>query len=183
MTSGNWINSYSPGIWLVHRVVPIGHEMRFSLTDRRKKSKRVMVFSRRIVDDKWHPAFKTECCEQSLVALLAADDKERLDHLLNQNVELKAAFGRYAPEPCPFFVNLSMRIPNFGMLESFCSDILTKSMALGLCMEEVLKLLESAGLSQFIAKYPINATLQMVGRDHEIQNGEFLFHDFHVLPF
>lgn len=50
-------------------------------------------------------------------------------------------------------------------------------------MEEVLRLLEAADLARFTRKYPINATLQMVCRDHEVRDGEFILRDCRVLPF
>jgi hypothetical protein len=54
-------------------------------------------------------------------------------------------------------------------------------MITGISMERVLTLLEAADLTQFLQKYPIRATLQMVCRDHEIRDGEFVFRDCRVL--
>jgi hypothetical protein len=180
---GDWVNSYSPGIWRVYRILRVAHQMRFSLSDRRKKSRRATVFSRRIVDANWRPAFKTECCEESSVRPLSSDDKERLEDLLHANAELKDAFDHYAPEPQPFIVNLSMSIPDINQLEWFCERTLAEAMVSGVSTEEVLELLKAAQLNRFLGRFPINATLQMVCRDHEVRDGEFILRDSRVLPF
>ena len=183
MAPGDWVNTYYSGIWQVSRILPISREMRFSPSERPKKSKRVIVFARRIVNAKWRRAFKTACCEQSLVMPLSPDDRSRLDHLLHGDEGLRAAFDQYAPEPVPLIVNLSMGISDRSRLETFCADTLVPAMVAGVSMEDVLRLLEAADLTQFLQKYPIRATLQMVCRDHEVRDGEFVLRDYRVLPF
>jgi len=183
MAPGDWVNTYYSGIWQVCRILPINHEMRFSHSERRKRSKRVIVFARRIVNAKWRRAFKTACCEQSLVTPLSPDDRTRLDCLFHDNEELRVAFDHYVPEPVHLVVNLSMGIPDSSRLEAFCADTLAPAMASGVSMEDVLILLEAANLTQFLQKYPIRATLQMVCRDHEVRDGEVILRDCRVLPF
>jgi hypothetical protein len=140
-----------------------------------------VVFARRFVNAKWHRAFKTACCEQSLVAPLSGDDLYRLNQLLHDAEGLRASFERYKPKPIPLIVNLTMGILDRASLEKFSSDLLSPAMITGISMERVLTLLEAADLTQFLQKYPIRATLQMVCRDHEIRDGEFVFRDCRVL--
>jgi len=49
-------------------------------------------------------------------------------------------------------------------------------------MDDVLKTLDAAHLTQFLQKYPIRATLQMVCRDHEVRDAEFVLRDCRVIP-
>ena len=183
MVPGDWVNTYYSGVWQIHRLLPIRYEMRFSLSERRKKSHSVIVFARRILNASWHKAFKTASCEQSLVSPLSVNDRARLGQLLEDDEELRIAFERYEPEPVPLLVNLTMGIPNRSRLEEFCRDTLSPAMVSGLSLEEVLGLLEDAGMSQFIQQYPIRATLQMVCPDHETRDGEFVLRGCRVLPF
>src|SRR5437868_546307 len=73
---GQWVNAHLwQGAWQVTRVLPIATEMRFSLSESRPKSKRVIVFLRRLVNAKWQKSFATQCCEQSLVTPLSVGDQ------------------------------------------------------------------------------------------------------------
>ena len=183
MAPGDWVNTYYFGIWQVYRVLPIKYEMRFALSDRRQRSKRVLVFSRRLVNARWQRAFRTACCELGLVTPLSPDDRSRLDRLLEKDQGLRTAFDHYSPKPVPLIVNLSMGIPDRSELEAFCETTLRPAMAAGLFMEDVLPLLDAADLTQFLQKYPIRATLQMVSREHEVRDDEFVLRDPRVLSF
>jgi hypothetical protein len=68
-------------------------------------------------------------------------------------------------------------------VSTYYSGTLLPAMIAGVSMEDVLALLEAADLTQFLQKYPIRATLQMICRDHEVRNGEFVLRDCRVLPF
>jgi hypothetical protein len=94
---------------------------------------------------------------------------------------LRVSFEGYNPEPMQLIVNLTMGIPDRTRLESFCINTLSPAMAAGVSMENVLTLLEAADLTQFLQKYPIRATLQMICRDHEVRDGEFVLRDCRVL--
>jgi len=181
MIPGDWVHLFSPGIWQVYRVLPIGREMRFSLSDRRRKLHREVVFARRLVNADWRRSFKTSCCEQSLVRPLSPADQKRLQRLLRDDVELRAGFERYAPRPLPLIVNLSMRVPNVDRLKSFCDQTLAPQIGSGMNMEEILKLLDQSALASYIDQFPINATLQLLCRDHEVRDGEFIMRDCRVL--
>jgi hypothetical protein len=183
MAPGDWVNTCYSGIWQVYRILPIKHEMRFTLSDHRQKPSRVIVFSRRIVNAKWQRAFKTACCELGLVRPISPDDRNRLDRMLAKANGLRTAFDRYSPKPVPLIVNLSMGIPDRNELEKFCDTTLSPAMTAGLTMEDVLQLLDAADLTRFLQTYPIRATLQMVSRDHEMRDDEFVLRDHRVLPF
>ena len=49
-------------------------------------------------------------------------------------------------------------------------------------MEDILHMLHEANLERYIGKFPINSTLQMVCRDHEFRDGEFVLRACRVLP-
>jgi hypothetical protein len=157
--------------------------MRFSLSARPQESKRVLVFARRIVNARWRRSFSTASCEVSLVSPLSAKDTAKLERLLREDEKLRLAFEAYAPEPVDLVVNLSMGVPDRSVLEDFCRKTLAPAMASGVQMDEVLRLLDEANLSQFLQKYPIRATLQLVCPDHEVRDGEFVLRACRVLPF
>jgi hypothetical protein len=76
-----------------------------------------------------------------------------------------------------------MNVPDRPHLEEFGQRVLARELADGIPLDRVLVLLTEAGLAQRIGKTPINATLQLVCRDHEIRDEEFILRDWRVLPF
>jgi hypothetical protein len=172
---GDWVTSYSPGIWQIYRIVPIVNEMRFSLADRRRKSRRVLIFSKRSLNEQWVPDFASECCSRSLVSTPTAEDRQRLQQMLIDNPTLLQAFDQYQPAAIDLIGNLSMRVPVFHRLEAFCTNVLAPAMTPGVSMEQILQLMKAEDLEAFLNKYPINATLQVVSRDHEMKDGAFIF--------
>jgi hypothetical protein len=183
MNIGDWVYSCSPGVWRVYRIVAGFHELRYSLDEPKKLSKRVIVFSNRLVDVAWKPAFRSEFCEAALVRPLSAEDRGRVADLLLANPRLRLAFDTYEPRPVPLIVNLAMNVPDRARLQDFCETVLKGEMPDGIPLDRVLQLLTEAGLVERIGKTPFNATLQLVCRDHEVRSNEFILRDWKVLPF
>src|SRR5690606_10948505 len=113
---GDWINSYSPGVWHVYRLLEGFNGVRYSLDARKKRSKRVIVFSKRLADATWKPAFRTESCERSLVTPLSPEVRRRVDDLLSADPGIRSAFNAYQPESIPLIVNLTMNVSDRGRL-------------------------------------------------------------------
>ena len=180
---GAWVRSYSPGVWQIYRVLRGFNELRYSLADRKVRSRRVLVFSKRLLSQKWKRAFGGGSCDSSYVKPLSAADLKRLDQLLSASPGLASAFDDYEPAPIDLIVNLSMGIPQRSRLRWFCKSVLQSKLRRGLAHDQILGLLEQANLAQFIGQMPISATLQLTSRNHETCDGEFIFRDCKVLPF
>ena len=183
LTVGAWVRSYSPGVWQIYRVLRGFNELRYSLADRKVRSRQVFIFSKRLLSQKWKRAFGSGCCDSFYVKPLSASDMKRLERLLLADPGLASAFDDYEPAPVDLIVNLSMNVPDRSQLLSFCEDVLRSRLRVGLDHDRILALLQDAGLAAFIGKMPINATLQLTCRDHEIGDGEFIFRDCKVLAF
>jgi hypothetical protein len=180
---GDWIRAASPGVWQVHRVLSGFYELRYSLASTKRRSRRVIVFARRLVDDEWRPAFRSESCELSLTEPVSAEDSQRVETLLQTRPDLKRSFDDYRPDPIPLLVNLSMKVPDASVLRSFCEATLSLELEQGIPFDRVLQLLDQAGLGGSVGQMPSNATLQLGCRDHEVREGEFVMRDCQVLPF
>lgn len=182
MVLGEWVKAYRQGIWQIHRILHTPSEMRYSLSSPRVTSSGITVFVRRFVDAKWRPAFTTECCDQSFVKPLSSEERTQLDDLL-QDQRLRESFERYAPEPVDLIVNLRFGLSDRQRLDAFCAHTLSASIASGMVMDDVLQMLEAAGLARFVSQNPTTATLQMVCLDHEMRDGEFVLRTCRVLDF
>ncbi len=180
---GDWITSYSPGVWQVYRILEGFNELRYSLDERKKRSKRVIVFSKRLVDAAWKPAFKGESCAHSLTAPVSLEVQRRVDDLLSAQPDIRSAFDAYQPEPTPLIVNLAMNVPDRARLEEFGTKVLERELVGGIPLDHALVLLTKSGLAPCIGKTPFNATLQLGCRDHEVRDAEFILRDWRVYPF
>ena len=179
---GDWIHSYSPGVWQVFRIVRDVYEFGYSLSSRKKLSKRVLVFSKCLADANWTPSFRIESCADSFVAPLAQQERNRVEKMLASNEDFRAEFEKfYKPES--LIVNLTMNLENRAPLERLCQGKLAAEIVNGIPLDRVLELLGVAGLADRIGKMPINTTLQLVCCDHEIRDKEFVFRECRVLPF
>ncbi len=180
MVVGDWVKARKAGVWQIYRILQGQWEMRYSLSSPRARSMRTTVFVRRLVNAEWQRAFSAECCDQSFIQPLSREEKKQLDEVLKDQ-RLRESFQRYSPKPIDLIVNLPMGVPDRRELDVFCKNTLSPAMDPGIAMDDVLKMLDEANLARFVSQYPITATLQMVCRDHEVRNGEFVLRSCKVL--
>lgn len=185
---GDWVRSYSMGIWKVRRVLSGFNELRFSLDAPKSPSLRTLVFSHRLVNTSWKRSFSLECAEASFVRRISPDEESKIQEVLESNAPLKKAFEKYRAEHCTLdlIVNVSLgQIPGSdrGRLRSACDLHLGASVENGLTMDEVLANLRNAGYYECIGKTPRNATIQLISVDHEVRDNEFVLRYKRVLDF
>jgi hypothetical protein len=185
---GDWVHSYSMGIWRVWRVLSGFNELRFSLEAPKFISPRTLVFSHRLVNTSWKRSFSTECAEISLVSRISPDDESRIQELLRSNPSLSRAFEKYQAknDALDLVVNVSLgHIPGADRerLRAACARYLGASGQAGLTMDEVLVALQSAGYYDCIGKTPIEATVQLISTGHEVWEREFILRYSRVLDF
>src|SRR5436189_4100911 len=63
---GDWVRSYSQGIWQVNRVLQDFYEISDRRTTKREKSGRTLVFSKRLLNKSWKRSFSVEVCDITL---------------------------------------------------------------------------------------------------------------------
>ena len=57
---GDWVTSYTAGIWQVYKIIDDFYELKWNLKEKKEKSKRVMVFSKRLCHNNGKRSFSTE---------------------------------------------------------------------------------------------------------------------------
>jgi hypothetical protein len=190
---GDWVRSYSVGIWRVWRVLSGFNELRFSLDAPKSPSSRTLIFSHRLVNTSWKRSFSMECAEASLVSWISPDEESRVQQLLESNTPLKKAFEKYRAEnsTLDLVVNVSLgQIPGSDRerLRAACdlhlgATHLDTSIENGLTMDEVLIALRNAGYYDCIGKTPITATVRLISVNHEVRDHEFLLRYKRVVDF
>jgi hypothetical protein len=185
---GDWVRSYSMGIWRVWRVLRGFNEMRFSLDKPNLQSARTLVFSHRLVNNSFKRSFSKECAEASLVTRISSDEESQIQELLKSSPKLGKAFERYRADnsTLDLIVNVSLgNLPgsNRDQLRAACNLHLGSSIDHGMTMDEVLTALREAGYYECIGKTPVAATVQLISVDHEVRDHEFLLRYKRVLNF
>jgi hypothetical protein len=186
MQTGDWVRSYYRGIWQIYRIVHGFYEFRFSLQEEKVLSNRTLVFSKRIVNDRWKRSFSAASCEASLVEPLSDKERAGLDMFIGDNPKVIKAFEKYKPKSVDFLMNLSFGCPR-GLsapdVRQQLAQLLTPLLTKGANLDELLVALEESGLNRYRGLFPRNLTLQFKSHDYELQGKDFLFRSLNVLPF
>jgi hypothetical protein len=95
---GDWVRVDSKGVWRIQRVVPAHYEPRYSLSDSKELYAGPLFLLKRIVNDKWKPAFEATAARGSLVKPLNKADSRKLQKFLGENDAVVADFDGFA---CP----------------------------------------------------------------------------------
>lgn len=175
---GSWVHSYSPGIWQVYRIVRGFFELRYSLEEPRRVSKRVLVQAKRLFDEGWKPAFAAESCDAGFISPLTEEEKSCLLQRCKEDDEICKAFQHYTPPPQDFLCNIGVKGEAgfqklVGRLRTAFRDIEN-----GITNTDLLRRLADAGIEQT----PLTGlTLQFRCRDHELRDNEFVFRSVEVL--
>jgi len=183
MKVGDWVRSYSKGVWQIYRILGGFYEPRFSLNEKRARSKRTLVFSKRLVNEKWKKSLSAECCEAAFIAPISKDKRSQVEQYLKDNTSAAKAFEAFR-KPIDLILNIGFSLPDRLTTESFgaeMSSLIASSMVRGLTLDEVLRVMEKSELNQFKGKLPVKCTLQLVSPDHKVKNGEFIIHEYRVL--
>lgn len=187
---GDWIRipSLFPGVWLVSRVLSRFYEHRWSLDNPKQMSGRTLVFCDRLVNDTWNRSFSRQCCEASYASHLNKEDGTKLRALVGGDSKLMSAFEKYraSKSPLDLIANISMgklADHDVSSFQQLCSDMLASRIASGITLDEVLTLLRERDLEKHIAATPIQVTLQLTSKGHELRGGDFLYRTYRILGF
>ena len=181
---GDWVQSYSPGIWQVVRVLAGFWELRYHLRDRKRRSRRTVVFVKRIVDARWQKAFMAESCDIAHVRRLADPHREQLRNLLASDPGMLTEFDAYPLADLDFLMALTLKLPESQALEQFESSVLCAfdDIRCGLTNDEVLERLESSGVSSYVSHVGGNAMIRFVCENHELRDDQFVFRSVGLTP-
>lgn len=180
----DWINSDSLGIWQVYRVIQGMQTPRANLQERHRIDRRQLVFSKRIVDGSWQPAFSNELASAELVRVLSSDDRRRLDEYVEKNPQTLQEFEGFQPKPIDLRMNLRLNIPSLAGTESVQRLIIDVFAGIGdgLTNDAILQRMAASELARYDATMTIsNATLQFTCIDHEHQNKDYVFRKVQLL--
>jgi hypothetical protein len=185
---GDWVRipDLWPGIWQVYRVLAGFNEDEWSPGVPPRKSKRVLVFSHRLVNDSWKRSFAHQCCELPLIRPLGAADQKRTEALLSSDKEMSKAFAQYQAKQnrIDLVVNIKFGGLNKKAAAGFstlCAQMLAERIKQGVTIPEVLEILQENGLEEKRHELPQQMTLRLICVNHELRKGDFVHRDYRVL--
>ena len=91
---GDWVTSYSSGIWRVYRVLE-----NVVVANSSGGTKTIsLIFSNRFLSSSYKPLFKSECCAPSFVEKLNSEETSKLNDYISKNPEQFERFDKKEPK-------------------------------------------------------------------------------------
>jgi hypothetical protein len=162
---GDWVSSYSPGMWQVYRVLE-GYKTTDPITG--LEVRKTTVFSKRLVSAALKRAFKEECCDLEYVKKLTGRPLRQLNALIAENPELFDQFNAYHPKSIDHIYNA--RISNPLKLSRLRLEALMPNDQ-PLSLFEITRLLVDLGISDPAG----TLTAQFVSPNFECPDGCLLY--------
>ena len=160
---GDWVTSYSAGIWQVYRVVTYSAEDPVT----GKAGFHTSILSKRFLNGKMQRAFSQECCAPRFVEKLSRSEVAELNKFIAENSKLWAAFENHAPKPLSAIYNARITIPR-GMTKAAAKALLSSAAA---TQAERISQLKRVGLWDPAG----HSTAQFLSEDFEAHQGELVF--------
>lgn len=183
LSVNDWVYSESSGVWRVYRIIKDVRRFRFSRQERQKINKHPLLFVKRLVDRAWSAAFCNEMATDTFVRVLSEEDRQHLDEWIVKNPEVIKRFDAFLPAPIDLVVNLALYLPQSSekdRVKRLVGEVFA-GIENGLTNDTILQRLASSEFAAYAPKSIRNATLQFVSKDHEHQNGEYIFREVRLV--
>jgi hypothetical protein len=182
---GDWVRSYSKGIWQVTRVVPEHYEIRYSLSEPLQLDDRPHFLLKRLVNEKWKPAFAAESAEASFVKPLTKADAGKLERFLKDNAGVVTQFESFR-QPLDWILNLGFSLAkrsDFRRFKAEFQEAFAEPLRGGMSSDAVLKVIAQSSYADRLGEMPQSATLQFVCQDHEVKRRHVIFRQLNIHNF
>lgn len=182
---GGWVRTHSKGVWRVERAVPDHYEPRYSLSERKELHEGTLFLLKRLLNDKWKPAFETTAADESLVKPLTKANSRRLQKYLTENDTILADFESFV-RPVDAILNLGFALPrrsDYTKLKREFESAFSAPLAKGITSDAILKVIAESSFASCFGELPRDATLQFVSKDHEVRRRNLIYRVLKVHQF
>lgn len=162
---GDWVRSYSAGIWQVYRILE--YKCLNAVTG--EVQNKTTVFSKRFVSNSYKRSFKEESCDSSLVRHLSPNEGAELENFISENSKLYEQYLAYEPKGIDCIYNARIGVP-----ESKNASEITKLLS-------GLEPIREIDISQHLANLGYNTkampawTVQFVSENFNVVGGYLMF--------
>lgn len=182
---GDWVKIGVKGIWRVERAVPDHYEPRYRLADRKQLFPGRLFVVKRLLSEKWKPAFEATVAEESLVKPLGKSDVRKLESYVAANAETLLDFKSFV-RPVDAVLNLSFGLPRRSDYKAFKNEFVAALLATleeGMTSDAVLKAIAASSFAPYFGEIPSDATLQLICKDHEVRRRNLVYRELMVHNF
>jgi hypothetical protein len=166
-------------------VVPEHYEPRYSISAPQQLADRPEFLLKRLVNEKWKPAFAVENAEVSFVKPLTKADAGKLKRFLGDNADLVERFEAFT-QPLDLILNLSFSLAkrsDFRRFKAEFEEAFAEPLRGGMMSDGILKVIAQSSYAACFCKMPQSATLQFVCQDHEVKRRHFIYRQLNVQNF
>jgi hypothetical protein len=171
---GDWVTSYSQGIWRVERIIQDVYETRYSLTEPKKKSGEKFYILKRIVNKDWKRSISMESCNGVFVHKISKQDLNYLNSFIANNEKVMKDFEKYSKD-MDLVLNISFSTDVDGIInfEEIANELFPNNE--GYTSDEIIMKLNNSELAKYMDKTPITKTLQFVSHNMTVRGSEFIY--------
>jgi len=173
---GDWVKSYSQGIWRAERKIENFYETRRSSNEPRTKSNRIIIISKRLVNDKWKTSFSVESCSLGFIQALSFEEQNTLNEFIRNNEKIMKDFEKFN-KSLDLVLSFSFSIDDHIKtdFESYVNQLFSNKVEKGLTSDEIIEIIEKSKLNKYANKNPRNKTIQFISVNQEIEDSEFIY--------
>lgn len=176
MKVGDWVNSYSKGIWQILRIDEVENELEQHATQ-------TIVHCKRFLNSSYKKSFSAESCSNYFITKISESELERVNEIIELNNKWYEEFLNYHKFVDSIY-NLSLHVSNSTEREIFKKSIeeKCKSVNSGLSKNIINQLLSSE-LENNKKSTIRNFTAQFISINSEIKDRQLIYREVRFLDF
>lgn len=176
MKVGDWVNSYSKGIWQIVRIDEVENEFDEHTTQ-------TIVHCKRFLNSSYKKSFSAESCSEYFITKLSEFDVEKVNEIIKLNNKWYDEFLKYQKFVDSIY-NLSLYVSNSSERNIFKKTIEEKFKSVngGLSKKQINQLLLSE-LENNKKSTIRNFTAQFISKNSEIKDRQLIYKELKLLDF
>lgn len=162
--------------------MPEHYEPCYSLSDQKQLYQGTLFLLKRLLNEKWKPAFETTAAHESMVKPLNKADFKKLRKCLADNDTILAEFDS-TTSTVDAILNLGFALPrrsDYAIFKREFEAAFSDPLAKGVTSDSILKVIAASNFASCFGERPRDATLQFVSKDHEVRRRSLIYRQLKV---
>lgn len=176
MKVGDWVNSYSKGIWQILRIDEVENELEQHATQ-------TIVHCKRFLNSSYKKSFSAESCSNYFITKISESELERVNEIIELNNKWYEEFLNYHKFVDSIY-NLSLHVSNSTEREIFKKSIVEKCKSVNSGFSKnIINQLLSSELENNKKSTIRNFTAQFISINSEIKDRQLIYREVRFLDF
>ena len=146
---------------------------------------RQLFLLKRLVNEKWKPAFAADSAEASFVKPLTKADAGKLERFVDDNPDIVTQFKSFT-QPIDLILNLGFslaRRSDFRQFKAEFEEAFAEALRGGTTSDAILEVIARSSYATCLGEMPQSATLQFTCQDREVKRRHFIYRQLNVHNF